>query len=338
MSYIITVNYELTNGTSPMPVAKYVHALDTNPETIEEGGTATLNFVADGFYFVLQRLKAVAVKVTGATSNWSCADPYTTARLTLSNPTSDVAVTIKVKTNVVPQEVSKPFLIQKNFPIDTRLVLTKKEMIEADDLAMPETYFALCKEDGHFYLYNKKNEATIETGKFTLITDGSTSGSGLPVDFLIQDPNHNQILIYDKDAEKWINKDLTDEESIIYLDDDSKGLSIKGYKEASQGFMLVKDAEKGISWTKPLTTDQLQSYTSAAYESAQKAGASAVNAGNAAVQAETAKTEAKFINEATMAHINDKFWWGSIEEYNALDHINAGSFHFITLDSTDVEE
>jgi hypothetical protein len=39
-----------------------------------------------------------------------------------------------------------------------------------------------------------------------------------------------------------------------------------------------------------------------------------------------------------MAHINDKFWWGSIEEYNALDHINAGAFHFITLDSTDVEE
>ena len=333
MSYIITINYELANGTSPMPITKYVHALDTNPETIEEGGTATLDFVADGFYFVLQRLKAVAVKVTGATSTWSCADPYTTARLTLSNPTSDVSITIKVKTNVVPQEVTKPFLIQKNFPIDTRLVLTKKEMREANDTYLPDTYFALCKDEGHFYLYNKNNKPNEETGKYTLISDAHT---GLPDVFMLQDPTGDQVIIYDAEIGKWINKDLADKESIIYLAE--RGLTIKGYESANQGDMLVKDAELGLTWVKPLTPTDLQNYVAAAYESAQQAGTSAVNAGNAAVRAENALTEARYINEATMAHVNDKFWWGTIEEYNALESINAGTFHFITLESTDVEE
>jgi hypothetical protein len=56
-------------------------------------------------------------------------------------------------------------------PVDTRLVLTKKEMREANDNYLPDTYFALCKDDGHFYLYNKNNEPNEVTGKFTLITE-----------------------------------------------------------------------------------------------------------------------------------------------------------------------
>ena len=70
-----------------------------------------------------------------------------------------------------PQLVSKPFLYQIPTPVDTRLVLTKQEMREAEDNYLPNTYFALCKDEGHFYLYNKNNEPNEETGKFTLITD-----------------------------------------------------------------------------------------------------------------------------------------------------------------------
>ena len=172
MSYNITVNYELANNaTSPMSLTKYVRALDTNPTTIEENSSVSLDFVADGIYFVMQRTKALAIKVTGATSSWACADPYTNAKLTLSNPTEDVVVTIKLKVNTVPQEIVKPFLIQKNFPIDTRLVLDKREMLEIEDDSMPNTYFALCKDDGHFYLYNKDTESNEKTGKFTLISE-----------------------------------------------------------------------------------------------------------------------------------------------------------------------
>jgi hypothetical protein len=56
-------------------------------------------------------------------------------------------------------------------PVDTRLVLTKKEMREANDNYLPDTYFALCKDEGHFYLYNKNSEPNEITGKFTLISD-----------------------------------------------------------------------------------------------------------------------------------------------------------------------
>jgi hypothetical protein len=56
-------------------------------------------------------------------------------------------------------------------PVDTRLVLTKKEMREANDNYLPDTYFALCKDDGHFYVYNKNSEPNEVTGKFTLITE-----------------------------------------------------------------------------------------------------------------------------------------------------------------------
>lgn len=172
MSYNITISYEIANNaTSPMSLSKYVYALDTNPTTIEEGGSAILNFVADGEYFVLQKAKALAIKVTGATASWTCADPYTTATLVLTNPTSDVTILIKAKCNVIPQEIIKPFLIKNKFPVDTRLVLTKKEMREAVDTEMPETYFALCKDDGHFYLYDKRAEANEFTGKYTLITE-----------------------------------------------------------------------------------------------------------------------------------------------------------------------
>ena len=92
----------------------------------------------------------------------------------LSNPTSDVVVTIKAKVNVVPQEIVKPFLLQKTFPVDSRLVLSKAEMREVLDSTMPDIYFALCKNDGHFYLYNKAIEPNEETGKYRLISDSIT--------------------------------------------------------------------------------------------------------------------------------------------------------------------
>ena len=167
MSYTITVNIVTqNNATSTVPVAKYVYGLDTNPTTIDEGGTATLDFVADGVYFMFLKAKALAAKVSGAS-----ADPYTEGKLVLSNPTGDVEITLNAKVNVIPQEVARPFLIKKNFPVDTRLVLTKKEMYETVDSTMPDTYFALCKDDGHFYLYDKNNLLVEPTGKFTIISD-----------------------------------------------------------------------------------------------------------------------------------------------------------------------
>ena len=60
----------------------------------------------------------------------------------------------------------------------------------------------------------------------------------------------------------------------------------------------------------------------------------ATQAGNHAVVANDAAGTAKRINEQTMNYVNDKFWWGSVEEYNALESINPGTFYFINAKKT----
>lgn len=61
------------------------------------------------------------------------------------------------------------FNIKGASPIDTRLVLSKSEMLNINDNLMPETYFAVCTNDDQLYLYNKYAEPNAETGKFQLL-------------------------------------------------------------------------------------------------------------------------------------------------------------------------
>lgn len=127
---------------------------------------------------------------------------------------------------------------------------------------------------------------------------GSAEEGNLP-NFIIQDPLSNQVLLYDADLQAWVNKDLADKESIIYLAE--RGLTIKGYDEAAQGYMLVKDQEKGLTWVKPLDSAQLQQAVVDAEGLKNQAGTYAVQAGNAAVAAETAEGNANRINQQTMS-------------------------------------
>lgn len=169
MSYSININYLLSGDVTPLDPKDYILGATTNPTTIEEGESVSLTFKADGMYFVLQGKKGITV--TGATSSWSCKSPYTEGTVTISNATADVEITIVAVVKVAPQVVTKPFLYKLAAPVDTRLVLSKKEMREINDNYLPDTYFALCKDDGHFYLYKKDAELTEETGKFILISD-----------------------------------------------------------------------------------------------------------------------------------------------------------------------
>ena len=169
MSYSIKINYEVSGEATPLLPEKYIVGAESNPTIIAEGETIKLNFKADGMYFALKSRNGASA--TGATLSWKCASPYTEAEITLSNPTANVEITIIAVVKAAPQVVSKPFLYQMAAPVDTRLVLTKKEMKEANDNYLPDTYFALCKDEGHFYLYNKSAEPNEETGKFTLISD-----------------------------------------------------------------------------------------------------------------------------------------------------------------------
>lgn len=58
------------------------------------------------------------------------------------------------------------FIMTHQEPVDNRLVLTKEQMSDMLDAKMPETYFAVCADDGAIYVYQITNEPTEETGRF----------------------------------------------------------------------------------------------------------------------------------------------------------------------------
>lgn len=145
--------------------------------------------------------------------------------------------------------------------------------------------------------------------------------------FVIHDPQAGQVLIYDSTTEKWVNKSLADKQSIIYLAE--RGLTIKGYDSAKQGQMLVKDSTSGLAWVNPVTDAAMQRQVAIAEGHATAAANSVVQANNAVIAAESAKNVAERINEETVRYVNEKFWWGDLDEYNALERIDANVFYFI---------
>lgn len=74
------------------------------------------------------------------------------------------------------------FKIGSTESIDTRLVVTKAEMLAVKDSTMPQVYMAVCKDDGQMYIYNKANTLDAETGKYRLYaaSAGSTTNEAIP--------------------------------------------------------------------------------------------------------------------------------------------------------------
>ena len=62
--------------------------------------------------------------------------------------------------------------------VDSRLTLSKAEMLATKDSLMPTVYLAVCKDDNAIYIYSKDNSIDPETGKFRVYQNGS--GSGVP--------------------------------------------------------------------------------------------------------------------------------------------------------------
>lgn len=58
-------------------------------------------------------------------------------------------------------------------PIESRLTLTKEQMLAIKDEQMPSVYFAICPDDGNFYLYNKENELDKLTGRYRIINESA---------------------------------------------------------------------------------------------------------------------------------------------------------------------
>ena len=81
----------------------------------------------------------------------------------------------------MPINIPSAFQLGASVPIDTRMILTKQQMLNMNDNIMPAVYFAFCEADGAFYLYTKSTaqaDLDPETGKFKKIfsKDGGTEG------------------------------------------------------------------------------------------------------------------------------------------------------------------
>ena len=85
-------------------------------------------------------------------------------------------------------QVVQGFKLSTRDAVDNRLVLTKTEMLSIKDNQMPAKYFAVCKDDGCLYLYDKSREVLDpETGKFVQFSSSkiesiSVNGVEIPVD------------------------------------------------------------------------------------------------------------------------------------------------------------
>ena len=65
-------------------------------------------------------------------------------------------------------QIVQGFNVSTRDPVDNRILLSKDEMTRVNDNQMPEKYFAMCKDDGSIYVYDKANEVDEITGKFRL--------------------------------------------------------------------------------------------------------------------------------------------------------------------------
>lgn len=107
-------------------------------------------------------------------------------------------------------------------------ILSKEQMLAVVDTNMPDQFFAICKDDGFIYKYEKTNTSDVETGKFKKFTSGGSDIINLAgiimgnyadhetiiydnrelndlTDVTVSTPSNGQVLKYDATNNIWIN-------------------------------------------------------------------------------------------------------------------------------------
>lgn len=147
-----------------------------------------------------------------------------------------------------------------------------------------------------------------------------------------------QVLVFNGVTGKWENEKFADGKTVTY--DPEKGLHITGYYDETvpYGYYPVKDLEKGIKWNKPLDRSELDAAVQLARDAATAAGQArdaaatyATEAGTQAVEASKSAAIAAKQVEIIQEWVGKKFWWGTLEEYNALEEIYEGTFYFVRM-------
>ena len=149
-------------------------------------------------------------------------------------------------------QINDSFQINSAVPIDTRIMLTKNEMLNIDENLMPDVYFAICT-DGKFYLYNKTNSKDPTTGKFRVL-EGSGSAkidkwgskkSYNPDDLVVynnaifQCKNTNNDTVFDK--AKWVS--LTGDKLFEVIEKTTIDIDT----DLQEGNFIVKGKVEGVT-------------------------------------------------------------------------------------------
>lgn len=125
---------------------------------------------------------------------------------------------------------------------------------------------------------------------------------------------------------------VQEEPGLKYVDNLSIDLNfnseveIKNYLTAKQGQMPTRDSSQGIRWIDPLNSHDLDVKVDQARLYKEEATTQATNAASEAAKA------LKYANsiESTANYINNKFWFGTLLDYNRLLTIDPNKIYVIT--------
>ena len=138
-----------------------------------------------------------------------------------------------------------------------------------------------------------------------------------------------QILIYNESLDKWEPKAFADDKSIEYSDD---GLKIVGFGPDKQGAGPIVN-EGRIIWKQAITDETLDAKVAIANEAAYRAGQSEANALRDAGLAKQYAGQAEQFRDITAQLLNDKFWFGTRDEYETeiigQNKLKEGTIYFI---------
>ena len=103
-------------------------------------------------------------------------------------------------------------------------------------------------------------------------------------------------------------------------------VEIKNYAAAKQGQMPTYDSDKGIRWIDPLNSHELDVKIEQARLYTEDAASSAIAAANKAAEV---TSQVENINNI-INRIDNKFWFGTITDYNKLLVIDPNVIYVIT--------
>lgn len=125
---------------------------------------------------------------------------------------------------------------------------------------------------------------------------------------------------------------VTEEPTLKTVDNRSIDLNfnyeveIKNYASAKQGQMPTYDSDKGIRWIDPLNSHELDVKVEQARLYSEDAASSAMAAANKAAEV---TSQVENINNI-INRIDNKFWFGTITDYNKLLVIDPNVIYVIT--------